>query len=264
MGYRSAYGYSVTENGWRMIDFAGCDSTPPPGLPGLRLPVHGGDASVILKAWAAWFSTNVENLNNPGRGYSDEGCWTQTNDVGNSNHLSGTALDLNWSEHAFRVSYSGFSSIEIARTRQGLSLFEGPMFWGQDWNTPKDPMHFQLALGEGNPRIAAFAAKLRAGYLGIYSGTPVVTPPPVVVVVGDTRTDLEYGSTGPAVVVLQQGMNKVFPRYRGMPLVVDGDFGPMTESAVKEFQTRDGQCGDVDGIVGAQTRKRLAVYGIKP
>jgi peptidoglycan hydrolase-like protein with peptidoglycan-binding domain len=38
----------------------------------------------------------------------------------------------------------------------------------------------------------------------------------------------------------------------------------MTESAVKEFQTRDGQCGDVDGIVGAQTRKRLAVYGIKP
>jgi hypothetical protein len=262
MSFRTAYGYSYSENGWRMCNRDECDDSPPPGLPGLRLPVRRGDASTILKAWASWFSVNVENLNNAGRGFSDEGCWTGTNDVGNSNHLSGTAMDLNWSEHAFRVSYSGFNSIEIARCRQGLALFENTIWWGQDWSSPKDPMHFQLNLAESNPKNAQFAAKLRGGYLGIWSGTPVVTQPPVVVVVGDTHTDLEYGSTGPAVLTLQRGMNKVFPRYRAMPLAADGDFGPMTELAVKEFQQRSGL--DADGVVGPDTRKELAKFGIKP
>lgn len=264
MGFRTVYGYAYSENGWRMCDINECDTSSPPGLSGLHLPVRKGDASTILKAWASWYSLNVENLNNPGRGFTDEGAWTSVNDVGNSNHLAGTALDLNWSLHAFRVSYSGFDAAEIARVRQGLALFESTIWWGQDWSSPKDPMHFQLNLAEGNPANAAFAAKLRGGYLGIYSGAPVPPPPPIPIVVGDNSNDLQYGSTGPSVVVLQQGFNKVFPRYKACPLATDGDFGPMTQSAVKEFQTRDGQCGGVDGIVGSKTRVRLAVYGIKP
>lgn len=42
---------------------------------------------------------------------------------------------------------------------------------------------------------------------------------------------------------------------RGFALVVDGDFGPKTENAVKEFQKK---CGiSADGIVGPQTMKYL-------
>lgn len=42
---------------------------------------------------------------------------------------------------------------------------------------------------------------------------------------------------------------------RGFALVVDGDFGPKTENAVKEFQKK---CGiSADGIVGPQTMKFL-------
>jgi hypothetical protein len=265
MGFRTVYGYSYSENGWRMCDAAECDTMEIPGS-GLRLPFRKGAANDIMRAWLSWFNRNVENLNNPGRGYTDEGSFTWTNDVGNSNHLSGTAADLNWSEHNFRVSYSGFSPVEISKCREGLRLFtyKGAqmIWWGQDWNSPKDPMHFQLNLAESNPLNREFADKLLGGYLGIFSGTP---PPPVVVTPtepGD-ETLLQYGSHGNQVAALQDKMNKVFPRYKAMPLAVDGDFGPKTESAVKEFQARDGQCGAVDGIVGPVTRARLAVYGIK-
>ena len=265
MGFRTVYGRNYSENGWRMCDAAECDRMEIPGS-ALRLLFRKGAANDIMRAWLSWFNRNVESLDNRGRGFTDEGSFTWTNDVASSNHLSGTAADLNWSEHAFRVSYSGFSQLEIARCREGLRLFslDGKqlIWWGQDWASPKDAMHFQLNLAEGNPLNRRFADMLLGGHLGIFKGSP---PPPLVVVPaspGDGAV-LKVGSTGPAVAVLQRSLNAVFPRYRAMPLAVDGDYGPMTESAVKEFQTRDGQCGEVDGEVGPRTRDRLKVYGIR-
>ncbi len=260
MGFRLAYGNKYSENGWRMCDINECDRLPIPGT-GLVLPFRKGDASVVMRGWLSWFNANVESLSNPGRGYSDEGSWTNTNDVGNSNHLSGTAADLNWSEHAFYVSYSGFSGTEIANCRRGLELFRSCIWWGQDWNSPKDSMHFQLNFPEGDKRIVQLANDLRGGYLGIFDGGSVPVLPPVTPTPIGSDSDLEYGSTGPAVRILQNGINKVFPRYRACPLVVDGDFGPATKNAVMEFQWRTGL--DSDGIVGPLTKKELAKYGIK-
>ena len=456
MGFRTVYGRQWSENGWRMCDAAECDNALIPGT-GLRLPFRRGDAQTVLTAWAAWFHANVESLNNPGRGYTDEGSFTWTNSVASSNHLSGTACfagdvdiitrqgprpigelagqqvelltadpfaggrarwvsapvssfghqqthaltlsrhgrsktvrvtadhrwfvrrvrqiayqsngrkrsaqrerveevltselrpgdalitikrdiengsyapgfdyslrferatldaalfvrsdqrerfgeaerspsrwkvvsvseaiteevfcasvegsrtfllddfiltgncDLNWSNHAFQVSYSGFTQAEIARVRQGLNLFRGCIWWGQDWTSPKDSMHFQLHYPEGDGRITALAKDLRGGYLGIYTKTgPAVTPAPTPAGATDL---LQYGSNGPAVTALQAGFNKVFPSYPGLPLAVDGDFGPRTQAAVREFQRRVGL--DPDGIVGPLTRAQLAKYGIK-
>jgi len=265
VGFRTVYGNNYSENGWRMCDANECDSGEIPGTT-LRLPFRKGPPHDIMRAWLSWFNRNVESLNNAGRGFTDEGSFTWTNDVGTSNHLSGTAADLNWSEHAFRVSYSGFSPLEISKCREGLELFrhkgQQTVWWGQDWNSPKDAMHFQMNLAESNPLNREFADKLLGGYLGIFKGTPppVVSPDPVAP--GDDTT-LSYGSHGPAVAVLQRGINAVFPRYRACPLQIDGDFGPMTRNAVIEFQNRDGKCDNVLGNVTAATKKRFAVYGIK-
>jgi len=256
MGFRTVYGYSISENGWRMCDANELDRGAVPGIPALKLPVRSGIATLILKGWVSWFHHNVERLDNA-RGFTDEGAWTLTNDVGNSNHLSGTAVDLNWSDHPFRVSYAGFTQAEINKTREGLKLFEGTIWWGQDWNSPKDPMHFQLNYPEGDARNAAFATKLRDGYLGIWNGQQV--PPPLPPSATDT-TLLLRGSTGEQVKRLQQGLKTVFPSYAGH-LDVDGDFGPQTEAAVREFQKRVGLLAD--GIVGPLTREALAKYGIR-
>lgn len=259
MAFRTVYGLNYSENGCRMVDINSCTNAKIPGT-GLSLPFRSGDYQTVLTAWAAWFNANVESLNNPGRGYTDEGSFTWTNSVGSSNHLSGTAMDLNWNDHAFQISYSGFTNAEIAKVREGLKLFKKCIWWGQDWSSPKDPMHFQLNFGEDDPRISALAKELRNGYLGIYTPTGPNIDPINNESQGIGKGILEYGSYGPAVLALQKGMNRVFRGYPVMPLVEDGDFGPRTELAVKEFQRRSGL--DDDGEVGPITRKELKKYRI--
>jgi len=65
--------------------------------------------------------------------------------------------------------------------------------------------------------------------------------------------DLKFGSTGPAVIKLQQRL-----RDRGFnPGAADGVFGEITEAAVKAFQRSVGLLDD--GIVGSNTRRELGL-----
>lgn len=236
-----------------MVDRAECDDNPVPGT-SLRLPIRRGTANVILKGWVAYFHREIESLNNS-RGFSDEGSWTPTNDVATSNHLSGTAVDLNWSDHPFRVSYAGFTQSEINRVRHGLKLFEGTIWWGQDWRSPIDPMHFQLNYREGDARNAAFATKLLDGHLNIwkdYQGPPVNLPADNIYA--------QVGSTGEHVKRLQAFFNTNYRSYS--QLEVDGIFGPATAAVVREFQWRSGILSD--GIVGPVTLGELVEAGFKP
>ena len=69
---------------------------------------------------------------------------------------------------------------------------------------------------------------------------------------GSTPKDptLKMGSKGPYVTQLQEILKK-----KGYPLKVDGDFGPATQAAVKDFQ-RVNKLTD-DGIVGPKTWGKL-------
>lgn len=148
-----------TENGWYQVGANALDRSPIPGT-GIVIPLQAGWPSIVLKAFAADFHAYVESLHNA-RGGTDEGGWTPTNSVATSNHLSGTAMDLNWSDHPFRVSYAGFTQAEIAATRELLAFYTYKgvqlVFWGQDWNSPKDAMHFQMGYNTyNNPVVAEF------------------------------------------------------------------------------------------------------------
>lgn len=57
---------------------------------------------------------------------------------------------------------------------------------------------------------------------------------------------LRNGSTGGAVKIAQGLLNA-----KGYPLVADGIFGPLTDGAVRRFQSNNGL--QVDGVVGPQT-----------
>ncbi len=63
---------------------------------------------------------------------------------------------------------------------------------------------------------------------------------------------LRRGSTGEPVKTLQQRLNAAL----GIQLAVDGEFGPATERALKDFQARAHI--DVDGEYGPQSAARLA------
>lgn len=266
MAFIIKQGYRYSENGWRMCNIQECDRMEIPGT-GLKLWFRKGAANDIMRAWLSWFNANVENLNNPGRGYTDEGSYTDSNAVPNSNHNSATAADLNWSEHAFRVSYSGFTNHEIAKTREGLRLFthrgKQLIWWGQDWASPKDPMHFQLNIAESDPVNREFADMLLAGHLGIFksNGQPGTIPslPPIIPVEPGDGLIIRYGSTGANVRRIQAFLKKFYSYTHGN-LVVDGDFGPATDRAVKEFQWRNGLAAD--GEVGPLTKAAFKKYGL--
>lgn len=247
MSFRIAYGNKYSENGWRMCNRDECVVANP--LPYTNTaPIRAGDAATILNAWIIWYHRNVEPLTSPVWGWSNE------NAVGNSNHLSGTAVDINAPKYPWGL--RSMPRDRIVKVRAGLRLFEGTVFWGADWGRA-DEMHYQIGYPEGDKRIAAFAAKLNAGHLGIYapapgSGTPAPAPAPAAT---SSRPTLSRGAIGDHVHYLQSLLNRAYPAYSR--LVVDGDFGPATESVVREFQRRAGL--PVDGIVGPATWLRLGV-----
>ncbi|TNE50173.1 MAG: hypothetical protein EP343_09590 [Deltaproteobacteria bacterium] len=63
---------------------------------------------------------------------------------------------------------------------------------------------------------------------------------------------LRRGASGPQVRALQDMLNKVGATP---PLDTDGKFGPLTQAAVRNFQTQQGI--SVDGVVGPQTMGKL-------
>lgn len=104
--------------------------------------------------------------------------------------------------------------------------------------------------GLANPNIINKGQVLRLPVAVKVPVAPRPTPKP--------PAELKRGSKGNAVRAFQKGMNRVFPAYSR--LSVDGDFGPATDRVVREFQRRAGL--KADGIIGTNTRRALARYGV--
>jgi D-alanyl-D-alanine carboxypeptidase len=146
-----------TENGWYQVGSDQLDKTPIPGTE-LVIPLQRGIPSAILKAYAADYHLFVESLYNS-RGGTDEGGWTPTNSVATSNHLSGTAMDLNWDDHPFQVRGT-FSTSQVETLREILAYYEDTVFWAGDWNSPVDEMHHQMGYSTyQNPHCQDFITR---------------------------------------------------------------------------------------------------------
>ena len=163
MAVRVVNGNTATEDGWPLVDEGSCNWITVPGTnPPVSLEIQVGQPTAILRAWAADWNAYVEPLRD-----ADSACWTPGNSVlgtpgqnNGSNHLGGTACDLNWADHTFRVSYAGFNQAQIDTVRDMLEFYEDTVFWGQDWDSPKDCMHVQMGYNTyGNPHTADFIAR---------------------------------------------------------------------------------------------------------
>lgn len=166
----------ASENGWQPA-WVGPESLQWTKVPGtnVSLQIQKGWPLAILRAFAADFNAYVEPLRD-----ADSACYTPTNSVSTSNHLNGTAMDLNWNSHPFRILNAGFTSQQINTIRDLLDFYEDTVFWGNDWNTPKDAMHFQCGYDTyGNPHTGDFIArKIRAdGFSTFRRGNEVEVPP---------------------------------------------------------------------------------------
>lgn len=235
MSFRSVYGYSWSENGWRMVNRDECVTVDGPYMN--TAPLRKGAPATVLGDFVRRYNVQVEPVNSPVWG------WSATNAVRNSNHLAGTAIDVNAPKYPW--GYRTMPSDRIARVENLLNFYEGSIFWGRRWNRA-DEMHYQCGWKENDPRWPRIVAKI--------GGVSVPTPPVPVGIYA------QPGSNNANVLKLQLFLNRVFPSYSR--LSADGDFGPKTKAVVVEFQKRVGI--DRDGIVGPITLANLQRFGFRP
>ena len=180
-----------SENGWE-------PATLPPDSPllvwktvpgtSVTLQVMRGLPEVFMPAWAADWNAYIEPLRD-----ADSASYTPTNSVSTSNHLNGTAEDLDWDNHPFQV-VGTVTPDQRATIEDMITFYEGWMFWAGDWQSPVDEMHSQMGYNTWNKNTAAFdfiSRKIRSDGFSIYrrgvltptdppnaGGTPI-TPAPV-------------------------------------------------------------------------------------
>jgi hypothetical protein len=206
MADRTVYGRDFSENGWRMVDQGSCVWVKVPGT-NVSLQIREGQPAKILGAWAADWNAYVEPLRD-----ADSACWTATNDVASSNHLSGTAIDLNWQSHPFRVANAGMNAAQLATVAEMLDFYEKLVFWGNNWDSPKDAMHSQMNGGTyGSENVAKVQSfidrKIRADGFSTFRRGGTVTPPVVVAPPVLSRAD------GYAVKIIAEGQRRgITPR----------------------------------------------------
>lgn len=182
------------ENGWPECDLSDTQRLTIPGTP-LSLPIREGQPHAILQAFFRDVNEFIEPANNS-RGYTDEGSWTDNNSVYTSNHKGATAVDWNWDDHPLHVKDGGWggsvliAGSQVPAMRELLAWYEGMVFWGNDWNSPVDSMHFQMGyntFGAANvERVNNFInRKIRADGFSVYrrggvprgGGDPIPTNP---------------------------------------------------------------------------------------
>lgn len=193
----------MTENGWPSCGSDQLDRTPTPGTGGmLVVPLQKGIPSKILKAFMADLNQFIESANNS-RGYTDEGGWTPTNSVPTSNHLGGTAFDYNWTDHPMGNANAGWDGSDlipgdqVPAVRELLKWYEGMVFWGNDWDSPKDGMHFQMGYNTFNNQNKCrdfIGRKIRADGFSTYKrgGTGMPNPPAGPILSHEQKTDVIF------------------------------------------------------------------------
>lgn len=141
-----------SENGWEpawvgadrlnWVDIPGCD---------VRIQTQKGQPTAILRAWIADHNAYIEPVRD-----RDTASYTPTNSVSTSNHLNGTAADINWDSHPFHAKGT-FTPAQMKTLREMLDFYEDTIFWAGDWASPIDEMHVQLGYDTyNNPHTQDF------------------------------------------------------------------------------------------------------------
>jgi hypothetical protein len=145
---------STSANGWIANDRGVIASYQ---LPGGKVAIRAGDASIVLLWVANQFHGRVEKLSWPGVwGYCERSIRGSSTTL--SNHASGTALDLNAPKHPLGK-VGTFSADQVRAIREILNFCEGVVRWGGDYSGRRDEMHFEINAGAA--AVARIANKIR-------------------------------------------------------------------------------------------------------
>lgn len=154
----------------------------------LSTQVAAGDAGTVLAEVARRFNADVEPLQTF-YGWRSLATNTASGGIANSNHLSGTAIDLNGAWHP-RYHTGTFSAAQVAAIRRILADLPG-VGWGGNYPAYEvDEMHFEI-VGAASV-VSATANSLTTAPIA----TPIVAPTGPITV----TTPQEDIMAGPTIV----------------------------------------------------------------
>lgn len=146
---------SKSQNGYPALD--GNVTGPFPRLRVWRIPTTGrhlalrdGSTGFLLVHLAMWFDKKVEDI--------DSGTWDEWGyayrpvrgyDTALSNHASGTAMDLNATQHPLGKEGTFTPAEEKLILSRVNNFYAGCIRWGGEYRGRKDEMHFEIDRGLG-------------------------------------------------------------------------------------------------------------------
>ncbi len=205
---------------------------------------------------------------------------------GRSLHSYGIALDVNWETNPFKetpnnraVRFSDkptqqeraqdvklgvadtdmtpdmINDVLAIKTKNKKTVFE----WGGNWKDRKDAMHFEMDVTPSELQAGIdwdTVKQSRAGRAVEHQGDlGGIAPPPVTI--GAPSQPLTIGSRGDAVERLQRALEQ-----RNFSVgEIDGIYGPMTEQAVRAFQSAQGL--PQTGIADEATLRALMSHAVR-
>lgn len=229
----------------------------------VKLSLRKDAPGLLLLEVASAFDRLVEDIDNARGGLDDWGYAPRPIRGGTtlSNHSSGTACDLNATQHPLGIdAVRNFSAAQISQIHAILAITRGVVRWGGDYDNPAfggirnsrpDPMHFEINDGQTMASCTTALAAMRAFNSGGVQFVDVETSMVPVLKIGDGAK----GGGARGRLHWWVGSLQALLNIRGLkvpgPLPVDGVFGAGTDAAVRAAQTRAGL--PVDGVVGPLT-----------
>ena len=136
----------TSQNGYPANNIALTDVQVIPGTT-RRIRLRKGTTGWMLRDFAAWFDKYVESIDTDKEmddwGYAERTIRGDSTTL--SNHASGTAIDLNATQHPLGTSVlSTFTQTQVDRIHARLRRYEGCIRWGGDYSGRKDSMHFEI------------------------------------------------------------------------------------------------------------------------
>jgi hypothetical protein len=160
-------------------------------------------------------------------------------------HAYGLAVDINWQlnpvtrDGSIKTNFldSTINNILNIKTQDGLPIFR----WGGNYNSYKDPMHFEIYVTPAELAVGIIRENFdQKEYIKL----------------GLANKPLRKGDKGNSVMYIQELINET--KVLNKPLIIDGDFGNLTQAAVLIFQKAAGIVED--GIVGANTYAKIIEF----
>ncbi len=150
---------TMSQNCWEAIEDG--DDSRLVSSPWITGKLLAGDVSTVLDYVAEQFDATVEPVDvDSSWGWAYRSVRGEDETDGLSNHASGTAIDLNATDHPLGESDT-FTDAQVVAIHAILAEVSPVVAWGGDFDGRADEMHFEI-IGDADA-VAEVAARLTAG-----------------------------------------------------------------------------------------------------